>query len=127
MHWECVRLGRADGRLGGDSPFCPPGGDTVGGKRWHLGLEFRKWGSGSWDQARACREHGKSPVSLTCPLGPLATWQQQSAARLPVGVLHTGPFGVIHGLVILPRELVPLLLGKTQHFYSTIIFSFHLS
>lgn len=81
----------------GDTALCLGRGEHWG-KRWHLGLEFRKWGSGIWDQARACREHGKSPVSLTCPLGPLATWQQQSAARLPVGVLHTGPFGMIHGL-----------------------------
>lgn len=45
--WECVCLGeccleRADGRLGGDTPVCPPGGDTAE-KRWGLGLEFRKY------------------------------------------------------------------------------------
>lgn len=73
VHWECVRLGecclgRADGRLGETLPSVLRGGGTLWGKRWHLGLEFRKWGSGSWDQARACREHGKSPVS-DLPLG----------------------------------------------------------
>lgn len=93
---ECC-LGRADGRLGETLPSVFQAG-TLWGKRWHLGLEFRNWGSESWDQARACREHGKSPVSLTCPLGPLATWQQQCAARLPIGARHTGPFGMIRGL-----------------------------
>jgi hypothetical protein len=75
--WKCVRLGecclgRADGRLGRHSLLSSRGGHC--GEEMGFSLEFRKYWAGSWGQARACRDRGKSPVSQTCSLGSLATW-----------------------------------------------------
>lgn len=102
----------------GDTPFCPPGGDTAE-KRWGLGLEFRKSWAGSWGQARACRDHGKSPVSQTCSLGPLATWQWQSRLTL-LSAVHR-PCGLALGPYY-PEYLSLYFPEKTPRFYSTTFF-----